>query len=80
MGRLSRETRRIHILMESGSFYLFALLNVACMLKLTPWLVWLSGLSTVCEPKCHQFDSQSGHMLGLQARSLVGSAHEATTH
>ena len=30
-------------------------------------------------PKGHQFDSQSGHMLGLWARSPVG-VNEATTH
>ena len=45
-----------------------------------PWLVWLSGLSAGREPKGHQFDSQSGHMPGLQARSPVGGAQEATTH
>ena len=48
--------------------------------KLWPWLVWLSGLSTGCEPKGGRFDSQSGHMPGLQARSPVGATWEATTH
>ena len=33
----------------------------------------------VCKPKGHQFNSQSGHMPGLQARSPVGGAWEATT-
>ena len=32
------------------------------------------------EPKGHQFNSQSEHMPGLQARSLVGGTREATTH
>ena len=32
------------------------------------------------EPKGHQFDSQSGHMPGLQARFPVGGDREATTH
>ena len=30
-----------------------------------------------CKPKGHQFHSQSGHMPGLQARSLVGGLGEA---
>ena len=38
------------------------------------WLVWLSGLSAGCEPKGRHFDSQSGHMPGLQARTPVGGA------
>ena len=37
-----------------------------------PWLVWLSGLSAGCELKGCWFDSQSGHMPGLWARSPVG--------
>ena len=32
------------------------------------------------EPKGGGFDSQSGHMPGLWARSPVGGALEATTH
>ena len=32
------------------------------------------------EPKGLWFDSQSGHMPGLQARSPVGDTGEATTH
>ena len=31
-----------------------------------------------CELKCHQFDSQSGHMPGLQARSPLGGVGEAS--
>ena len=45
-----------------------------------PWLVWFSGL-TECQPanqKVSKFDSQSGHMPGLQARSSVGGVQEAT--
>ena len=43
---------------------------------------WCGSVDWVpaCEPKGHQFDSQSGHMPGLQARSPVGSTREATTH
>ena len=33
------------------------------------WLVWVSGLSAVCEPKGHWFESQPGLMPGTQARS-----------
>ena len=33
-----------------------------------------------CKPKGHRFDSQSGHIPGLWARSLVGGAQETTTH
>ena len=40
-----------------------------------PWLVWLSGLSAACESKGRWFDSQSGHMPGLWARSPVGQPH-----
>ena len=45
-----------------------------------PWLVQLSALSTGCEPKCHQFDSQSGHMPGVRARFPVGATRKETTH
>ena len=44
-----------------------------------PWLVQLSGLSVGCEPKGRWFNSQSGHMSGLQARSPVGP-HERQPH
>ena len=37
------------------------------------------GWMPACELKGHWFDSQSGHMPGLQARSPVGGAREATT-
>ena len=33
-----------------------------------------------CEPKGRRFDSQSGHMRGLWARSPVGGVQEAITH
>ena len=33
---------------------------------------WLSGWSAGCEPKGRGFDSQSGHMPGLRARTPVG--------
>ena len=33
-----------------------------------------------CKLKGHQFDSQSGHMPGLRARSPVGGLQEATMH
>ena len=36
--------------------------------------------ASFCKPKCHQFDSQSGHMPVLWARSPVGSMQEASTH
>ena len=43
-----------------------------------PWLVWLSGLSTGLWNKGCWFDSWSGHMPGLQARSPVWGVQEAT--
>ena len=46
----------------------FALAGVA------QWIECLSGLSG------HQFNSQSGDMPGLQARSPIGGVQEATTH
>ena len=48
--------------------------------SLRPWLVWLYGWMPDWEPKGRQFDSQSGHMPGLRARSPLGGAWEATTH
>ena len=35
---------------------------------------WCGSVDSVpaCKPAGHQFDSQSGHMPGLQARSPVG--------
>ena len=43
---------------------------------------WCGSVDWVqaCEPKGRWFDSQSGHMPGLQARSPVGGTKEATTH
>ena len=43
---------------------------------------WCSSMdwAWACEPKGHWFDSQSGHMPGLQARSPIGGMQEATTH
>ena len=43
---------------------------------------WCGSMDSVLapEPKGCWFDSQSGHMPGLQARTPVGGAQEATTH
>ena len=41
--------------------------------KREPWLVWLSELSTGQQTKDHQFNSWSGHMPGLRARTLAGN-------
>ena len=35
------------------------------------WLVWLSGLGIIPQSERHQFDSQAGHMPGMQVQSLV---------
>ena len=45
-------------------------------------LAWCGSVNgaLACEPKSRQFNSQSGHMPGMQARSPVGDAQEATTH
>ena len=44
--------------------------------------VWCGSVDSApaCKPKGRQFDSQSGHMPGWQARSPVRGAGEATTH
>ena len=70
--RSARQQRRIHVLTYKP-------LKRSKILKVVkkrqaPWLVWLSGLSAGCEPKGHRFESQSGHMPGLQARSPVRGA------
>ena len=43
---------------------------------------WCGSVDWVlaCEPKGHWFDSQSGHMPGLRARSPAGGVREATIH
>ena len=43
---------------------------------------WCGSVDWVpaCEPNSGRFDSQSGHMPGLQARSPVGGMQETTTH
>ena len=53
-----------------------------CNLKTTPCAGWCGSVDWVptCKPKGHQFDSQSGQMSGLRARSPVGSMWQATTH
>ena len=45
-------------------------------------LGWCGSVDWVpaCEPKGHGFDSQSGHMPGLGARSPDGGVWKATTH
>ena len=43
---------------------------------------WCDSVDCVpaCEPKGRWFDSQSGHMPGLRARSPVRATYDATTH
>ena len=43
------------------------------------WCGWVDWVPA-CEGKSHRFCSQSGHMPGFWARSLLGGAWEATTH
>ena len=45
-------------------------------------LAWCGSVdwAWACKPKGRQFNSQSGHISGLQARSLERGAWEATTH
>ena len=62
------------IYLSINVYYFYVPLRI---LQIEPWLVWLSRLSAMpavpaCELKGHWFDSQSGHMLGLSARSPVG--------
>ena len=60
---------------------LFSKLFVA-NLKPTKHPGWCGSVDWVpaCKPKGRWFDSQSGHMPGLWARSPVGGAREETTH
>ena len=48
---------------------------LTCSIKITlfPWLMWLSGLSANLWTERSLVNSQSGHMPGLWARSLVGA-------
>ena len=39
---------------------------------------WIEWTSVACEPKGRWFNSQSGHMPGLQARSPVGGVWKVT--
>ena len=48
------------------------------VIQLQLWLVWLSWLSASLQTKGHWFNSRSGHMPGLRARSLAGDMQEAT--
>ena len=50
--------------------------NLVWHLKIRSCTAWCGSVDWVlaCEPKHCQFDSQSGHMPGLQARSPVGGA------
>ena len=63
-------------------FYLLSF-SLPLSLKKTPktpgWCVSVDGV-LACEPRGHQFNSQSRHISGLQARSPVGGAQEAATH
>ena len=47
-------------------------------IKNLPWLCGLVDQVSACKPKGLWFDSQSGHMPGLPARSWIGSVQEAT--
>ena len=49
-------------------------------LKISPGWCGSVDWAPACEAKGHQFDSQSGHMSGLQARSLTRGTWEATAH
>ena len=49
-----------------------------CLLQCSGWCGSVDWV-LACEPKGHQFNSQSGHMPGLQARSSVGGEWEVTT-
>ena len=48
-------------------------------LQLSPGWCDTVDWALACEPKGRQFDSQSGHMPGLRARSPVRGVQEATT-
>ena len=65
---------------------IFFCLSMSTLLNIYPsqiergpgWCGSVDWVST-CESKGRWFDSQSGHMLGLQARAPVGGTWEATT-
>ena len=51
-------------------------------IKIHPYSSWYGSMdwALASEPKGHQFNSQSGHIPGLQVRSPVRGAQEETTH
>ena len=59
--------------------YILLVVKAIAHLKMHPSPGWCGSVdwAPACEQKGHQFDSQSGHMPGLQARSPVGGAREA---
>ena len=63
------------------SFLHCSILNLCCLELAHNCPGWGGSVDwvLVCEPKGHQFDLQSGHMLGLWARSPVGDIREATS-
>ena len=63
-------------------FYIVIILLNTVKKNFPPSPGWCGSVDwvPVCEPKGCQFDSQSGHMLGLQARSTGGGVWQATTH
>ena len=68
---------------ENGRAYaLDKMLDIFHMLKSGIDPGWYTSVDwvPVCEPKGYWFDSQSGHMPGLRARSPVGGTWEVTTH
>ena len=61
--------------MEENNF--FSYLKIGLM---SPGWCGSVDWASACGPKGPWLDSQSGHMPGLQARSLVGGMWEAATH
>ena len=70
----------LHHTSQGWNFFLFCFSFLNNVLLFMPG--WCDSVDWVltCEPKGHWFDSQSGHMPGLWARSPVGGTREATTH
>ena len=68
---------------HTWNLYIYRFLWVFMRIKFfffSPGWCVLMDWAPAYEPKGHWFDSQSGHMPGLPARSRVGGMWEATTH
>ena len=67
----------LHLLIKDRSWASLGK-NVLYSKEVQSWLVWPVDWAPACGPEGHRLDSQSEHMRGFWARSLVGGMREAT--